>query len=132
MGDILTSTDTETPRIYVACLASYNAGYLHGAWIDATEEPWVIWESVRAMLAASPVADAEEWAIHDYEGFGDVRIAEYDGFERVSALASFIGEHGALGAALLAHFNGDLAEAQTALDDAILARMPALRTTCTT
>ena len=25
------------PRIYVACLAAYNAGYLHGAWIDANQ-----------------------------------------------------------------------------------------------
>jgi hypothetical protein len=27
---------TET-RIYVACLAAYNAGYLHGEWIDVTD-----------------------------------------------------------------------------------------------
>ncbi len=24
-------------RIYVACLAAYNNGILHGAWIDATQ-----------------------------------------------------------------------------------------------
>lgn len=23
------------PRIYVACLAAYNNGHLHGRWIDA-------------------------------------------------------------------------------------------------
>lgn len=38
------------PKIYVACLA--------------------------AMLKASPIADAEQWAIHDYEDFEDVRISE--------------------------------------------------------
>ena len=27
---------TEQPRIYVACLAAYNNGILHGAWIEAT------------------------------------------------------------------------------------------------
>jgi Antirestriction protein (ArdA) len=26
----------EEYRIYVACLAAYNNGYLHGKWIDAT------------------------------------------------------------------------------------------------
>jgi len=26
-----------TPQIYVACLASYNNGFLHGQWIDATQ-----------------------------------------------------------------------------------------------
>ena len=26
----------DQPRIYVACLAAYNNGCLHGRWIDAT------------------------------------------------------------------------------------------------
>jgi antirestriction protein len=105
------------PRIYVACLAAYNNGYLHGAWVDASQEPWSIYDDVKAMLAASPVAGAEEWAIHDYEGFGGVRVGEYEGFERVSAFASFIAEHGELGAALLDHYSGDLDEAQQAIAD---------------
>ena len=29
-------TTLDTPRIYVACLAAYNNGRLHGRWIDAT------------------------------------------------------------------------------------------------
>lgn len=66
MGNSLT-TKFE-PRIYVACLAAYNSGYLHGAWIDAAQEPWSIYDDVKAMLAASPIAGAEEWAIHDYNG----------------------------------------------------------------
>lgn len=107
----------EQPRIYVACLAAYNNGYLHGAWIDAAQEPWAIYDEVQAMLAASSIAGAEEWAIHDYEGFGGVRIEEYSSFEHVSVLASFIAEHGALGAALLDHYSGDLDEAREALED---------------
>lgn len=105
------------PRIYVACLAAYNSGILHGAWIDAAQEPWTIYDDVKAMLAASPVADAEEFAIHDYEGFGEVRIEEYTGLERVSELASFIAEHGAVGAAVLDHFCGDIEEAREAMRD---------------
>ena len=105
------------PRIYVACLAAYNSGYLHGAWIDAAQEPWTIYDEVKAMLTASPVTGGEEWAIHDYEGFGEIRIEEYTGFDRVSALAMFIEEHGEVGAALLDHYCGDLAEAQEALGD---------------
>jgi antirestriction protein len=110
-------TETTQPRIHVACLAAYNNGYLHGAWIDAAQEPWSIYDDVKAMLAASPVAGAEEWAIHDYEGFGEVTIEEYAGFERVSALASFITEHGEIGAALLDYYSGDLDEAQQAMSD---------------
>lgn len=88
----LTLTETDKPRIYVACLAAYNNGYLHGAWIDADREPWAIWANIRDMLARSPIPDAEEHAIHDYEGFEGVRIAEYADIERVSEIAAFIGE----------------------------------------
>jgi antirestriction protein len=105
------------PRIYVACLAAYNSGYLHGAWIDAAQEPWSIYDDVKATLAASPIAGSEEWAIHDFEDFGGVRIEEYTGFDRVSALAAFIVEHGEIGAALLDYYSGDLDEAQEAITD---------------
>jgi len=115
-----TTNQTLQPRIYVACLAAYNSGHLHGAWIDAAQEPWTIYDDVKTMLAASPVAGAEEWAIHDYEGFGEVRIEEYTGFERVSALAMFIAEHGEIGTALLDHYSGDLDEAREAMDDRYL------------
>ena len=119
MGATIT-TNTGQPRIYVACLAAYNSGYLHGAWIDAAQEPWGIYDAVRDMLAASPIADAEEWAIHDYEGFGGIRIEEYTGFDRVSELATFLAEHGEVGAALLDHYSGDLDEAREALADRYL------------
>lgn len=112
-----TINTTEQPRIYVACLAAYNNGYLHGAWIDAAQEPWAIYDAVRVMLAASPVEDAEEWAIHDYEGFSGIRIEEYASFDRVSELAAFMAEHGEIGAALLDHYCGDLDEAREALAD---------------
>ena len=80
---------TEPPRIYVACLAAYNNGILHGAWIEAVDA-WSMWEATRDMLAKSPIPDAEEWAIHDYEGFASIRISEYASFERVAELAGFI------------------------------------------
>jgi len=49
-------TNTTSPRIYVACLASYNAGKLHGEWIDADqdEDEDAIHEEIAAMLRASP------------------------------------------------------------------------------
>lgn len=117
METIAQAADCFQTRIYVACLAAYNNGVLYGAWIDAKQEPWSIWAEVQAMLAASPFADAEEWAIHDYEGFGSVRISECESFERVAALAAFLNDHGALGTALLEHFSGDIEEAQDALEE---------------
>jgi antirestriction protein len=82
------------PRIYVACLAAYNAGILHGAWIDADQSADDIHAVARDMLAASPVPGAEEWAIHDYESFGPLRLTEWESFKRVSAIAHGIAEHG--------------------------------------
>lgn len=110
------TTETTTPRIYVACLAAYNNGCLHGAWIKADQRAWQIWGDISAMLRASPVVDAEEWAIHDYEGFEGVRISEYEGIEQVAELASFIAEHGKLGAELVTYL-GDVKDARQAIED---------------
>lgn len=41
-------------KIYAACLASYNAGILHGAWIDATQGADGIRDDIAEMLRASP------------------------------------------------------------------------------
>lgn len=82
------------PRIYVADLAAYNAGILHGAWIDADQSTEDIQAAVNDMLAASPEPLAEEWAIHDYEGFGSLALSEWESFERIAAIAAGIAEHG--------------------------------------
>lgn len=114
------SIETTSLRIYVACLAAYNNGYLHGAWIEAAQDPWAIWDEIRVMLARSPIAGAEEFAIHDYEGFGSFRIAEYADIEKVTHFAQFIGEHGALGAALLDYYGADLDAAREAITERYL------------
>lgn len=105
-----------TPKIYVACLAAYNNGKLHGVWIEANQPAEAIRDAIRAMLKKSPERDAEEWAIHDYEGFYDLRLSEWEGIERVTALAAFIEGHGELGAELVRHF-GDVAEAATVIEE---------------
>lgn len=53
-------------QIYVACLASYHQGHLHGEWIDATQDIDTIYTAIQTMLAASPIDNAEEWSIHAY------------------------------------------------------------------
>lgn len=110
------NTNTEQ-RIYVACLASYNNGILHGEWIDATSDSDEMQEEVNRILRTSPepnvfvtcpdcdgageggncesdggkcrtcagtgqVPSAEEWAIHDHEGLGD--LGEYSGLAEVA------------------------------------------------
>lgn len=104
-------------RIYIACLAAYNNGILHGCWIDAEQDADAIYDDVRAMLAASPIENAEEWAIHDYEGFESVQLSEYEGLAEVSELAAFIAEHGEIGGHLI-NYLGCLADAKKAIEDA--------------
>jgi antirestriction protein len=87
--------NTTSPiRIYVASLADYNGGTLHGKWIDANQDTDAIMEEVKAMLAGSREEVAEEWAIHDYEGFEGLRLGEWESFEKVAESAAAIAEHG--------------------------------------
>lgn len=105
------------PKIYVACLASYNAGKLHGKWLDATLEVEELLKDIKALLAKSPEPDAEEFEIHDYEGFYSAKIEKYDSLEAVHDKALFISEQGALGAALLNRYHENLAVAKEVRND---------------
>ncbi len=103
-------------RIYVACLAAYKNGYLHGRWIDATNGEDAIWDEINEVLKTPPIPEAEEHSIHDYEGFEGLSISEYEGIESVCEKASFIEEHGRLGAEVVEHF-GDLETAKKSLEE---------------
>jgi antirestriction protein len=123
-------------RIYVASSADYNAGRLHGSWIDLDgKDLETVQREVAAMLRASrypnvtraqclncnhiqdhrdqddtcnecgealgePFASAEEYAIHDYDGFEPIRLEEYtplaDVVEIVAGLDS-LDDHDAVG-----------------------------------
>jgi len=95
-----------TPRIYVASLADYNAGTLHGQWIDADQPAAVIHEQIAAMLAQSREPIAEDWAIHDYENFGGLRLSEFENLEHVAEVAAGIVDRGPLFAEVVSHFGG--------------------------
>jgi len=101
----------------VACLAAYNNGHLHGRWIEANQDFDDIQSDIATMLATSPISNAEEWAIHDFEGFEGAEIGEYTSIETVIKLAEFVSEHGELGGKLLAHFGGDLEDAEAAFEN---------------
>ena len=104
-------------RIYIADLAAYNAGYLHGVWIDACDDIEDIWGQIKTMLTASPVEDSEEHAIHDYEGFGGYALSEHAGIETAHEIACFIAEYPDFGGELLSNFGGDLEETKTAAEE---------------
>jgi len=87
------------PRIWVASLADYNNGTLHGVWLNAAQEEADLQAAVDTMLATSPLTTetgepAEEWAIHDFQGFGRLRIDEHESLRWISLVAKGIAEHG--------------------------------------
>lgn len=126
----------DTPRIYVASLADYNAGILHGRWIDATLGVEHIHAEVAAMLresrypsvtmpcpdcaaddnanecntchGARTVPSAEEWAIHDTDGFCGVKLSEWEDLANVADLADAIEEYGEAFATWFANESGDM------------------------
>ena len=80
-------------QIYVACLAAYNSGYLHGEWITPKADKEELQEQINKVLKSSPIKEAEEWAIHDYNDFPN--LGEYPGIENIIKVQEAIDEHGA-------------------------------------
>ena len=72
------------PRIYIACLASYNNGILHGDWIDL-DGIQDIEEFIENIMLTAPVPDAEEWAVHDHEYCGS--LSEYPGMTALISIS---------------------------------------------
>jgi antirestriction protein len=82
------------PRIYVASVADDNAGRTHGRWIAADQPVEDIEAEIQEMLAESPGSDAEDWAIHEYEGFGMLRLYEHESLDFIREVADGIAAHG--------------------------------------
>lgn len=107
--------------IYAASLLDYNHGILHGAWLDAAVETEELQARIDRMLAESPTArqtgeTAEEWAIHDHQGFGPAIVDEYAALEMVTRLAKRIQEHGPAYAAWVNLIAENLDDAEWAID----------------
>lgn len=87
------------PRIYVASLADYNNGLLHGQWLEVDGEADELQAGIDRMLADSPTAQrfgesAEEFAIHDIDGFGAWRIGEYESLQTIAWVAAGMRQQG--------------------------------------
>jgi antirestriction protein len=77
------------------------------------------------VLARSSQEVAEEWAIHDYEGFGLFQVHEYESLAVVSAVARGITEHGPAFAAYVT-WAGTSEEALHAFDGIYMGHWPSL------
>lgn len=101
------TTTHSTPRVWIGCLASYNAGRLIGEWVDATDVDELTEAQERVGKAAVEAAkksgdypvyfgDPEEFYIGDYDGFGSLAstLAEYARYEDVARVGELIESEG--------------------------------------
>ena len=80
-------------RIYVASLAAYNVGTVYGRWIEVTTDLDDLNDAIEEMLSSSPVP-GDEWAIHEFEGFGPYGVAEHESLSDLVTIARLQDEHG--------------------------------------
>lgn len=111
----MTTNLPPTPRVWIGCLAAYNAGTLHGEWIDADQDAEDIAEAINAVLASSPVANAEEYDIFDFDACFGMRPRSTSA-ERIAEVGSFISDHGELGVSVAKHFDNDINQTTEALE----------------
>lgn len=79
---------SDTPKIYVANLAAYNAGRLKGKWIEPSTNAEELSEQIVEAIGGNP---DHEWAFHDYDGFPD--MGENPSLEDVAMMAELLEEH---------------------------------------
>lgn len=99
---------TFTPRAWIGCLASYNAGRLIGEWVDATDidemndaKDRIAATAVRAAGKDFPVyfSDPEEFALFDYDGFPSSLVnqwGEFPDWNDVAAIGQALTDGGQL------------------------------------
>ncbi len=97
-----------SPHISVVSTADHQRGHDSGWWIEADQDPDDLKAAIDRVLAESLVRDAREWAIHDWEGFGEFDPSGITSIEELSAVALGIAEHGDAFAAYVGFFGTDL------------------------
>lgn len=108
------------PKVWIASLSDYNAGHLHGAWVNADQESDDIWTGINEVLRSSPTPGAEEWAVFDHEGFGPMRLSEHESVDRLSRLGLGVAEHGEAFAAFAGFLGSDEDELLSSFEETYL------------
>lgn len=73
--------DTHT-SIYIANLRKYNEGYLVGGWLPLPTTEDELQEFLEDVVKIDD--EHEEYAIHDYETYLDIKIGQYDDIMELS------------------------------------------------
>ena len=79
-----------TPSVWIACLASYNEGTLHGKWVHVPDTAEGLQEEIDKVIKSSRAYGAEEWAFHDNSDFGPFDIGEWEDMESLVMKANIL------------------------------------------
>lgn len=110
---------------YVVCVASFRKEMNHGVWIDATLPMKQIRSEIEGMLLTSVFEKATQWRIIYFDTpYPFQFLNDETSLNAVHNMALFIEAHGDKGAQLLAHFDGDVIEAQEALERRYCGQFP--------
>lgn len=118
-GELL---DSNRPQIYVASLADYNAGVLHGDWIAADRDADEVLKDIGLMLQRSEQPIAEDWAIHDYSGFAELHVDEFEHLHQLTEIAKGIRVYGPAYAHWASHVDRATAADEHNFEEAFLGR----------
>ena len=100
----------ESRRVWIGCLASYNAGRLHGDWFELDDWPddlEALTEAVKAMIKAGPCPNGEEWHICDHENWHGLTIDRYTSLETLVKWEAIFTEHDNIPGPVIAHAIGE-------------------------
>ena len=86
-------SNASNPQVFVGCLAAYNDGKIHGAWVEAVDLVELN-TNARFILFTSPIPGAEEWMISDNLNFQGINFNQYTPTEEVVAIATALKEYG--------------------------------------
>ena len=77
-------------------MAAYNNGYIHGAWVDVTDDRDEIERAIHRILHTTPCLPrpSESWAVHDLEGFEGYPLGEHPSLDDLVALDDELARRG--------------------------------------
>jgi len=122
--------EVDALKIWVGSLSDYNAGYLHGEWLDATVGSDELEDAIQFLLYNSHEPDAEEYAVMDYDGFGHgltTLLGEYPNLQTISRLAEGIAQHGEAFAVWAAYVGPEQHEQLDQFEDHYLGEWESMR-----
>lgn len=82
------------PAIWVGSLTDYHQGIVYGSWFDATQTPEDLRVAIDTMLASSPTAGANRWAVFHQRDFLGLELGHTDSLITISRIANGLVEHG--------------------------------------